>query len=59
MEDEINEVEIYNVLGIRLHNETFDGKTEKTIDMSGFENGTYFVRIITEKEVKTIKVNKI
>ena len=59
MEEEINEVEIYNVLGVRLHNETSEGSTEKTIDMSGFENGTYFVRIITEKEVKTIKINKI
>lgn len=59
MEEEINEVEIYNVLGVRLHNETSKGSTEKTIDMSGFENGTYFVRIITEKEVKTIKINKI
>ena len=59
MEEEINEVEIYNVLGVRLHNETSEGSTEKTIDMSRFENGTYFVRIITEKEVNTIKINKI
>ena len=47
------------MLGVRLHNETSKGSTEKTIDMSGFENGTYFVRIITGKEVKTIKINKI
>lgn len=29
IEEEINEVEIYNVLGVRLHNETSKGSTEK------------------------------
>lgn len=44
--ENINEVNIYNVIGVKVYSEqNFNG----TIDLSEFNDGVYFIRINTEK----------
>lgn len=44
--ENINEVNIYNVIGVKVYSEqNFNG----TIDLSDFNDGVYFIRINTEK----------
>ena len=45
--ENINEVNIYNIVGVRVYNET--NFTTNNIDLSSFNSGVYFIRINTEK----------
>ena len=56
--DNIEEIEIYNLLGVKLHSETISQGNENMIDMSGFESGLYLVKIKTDKGTETLKINK-
>jgi len=44
-------VEVFNILGVTLERETINipGELVKSIDLSGYENGIYFIAIQTEK----------
>ena len=45
--ENINEINIYNIVGVRVYNET--NFTTNNIDLSNFNSGVYFIRINTEK----------
>ena len=55
--DAIDSVTIYNLFGQQLINKAINAN-ETAIDMSSFSNGTYIVNLISDKNVKTIKVVK-
>ena len=55
--ENIDTVTIYNLFGQQLANKTINA-TEAKVDMSSFATGTYIVNVISNKNVKTIKVVK-
>jgi len=55
--ENIDNVTIYNLFGQQLANKTINA-TEAKVDMSSFATGTYIVNVISNKNVKTIKVVK-
>ena len=55
--ENIDSVSIFNLAGQNLVNKTINAN-ETAIDMSSFANGTYIVNVISDKNVKTIKVVK-
>jgi len=55
--ENIDSVSIFNLFGQQLINKTINAN-ETAIDMSSFSNGTYIVNVISDKNVKTIKVVK-
>lgn len=56
--EDINEIEIYNLLGIKLYSEIINQGNEKVLDMSNFESGVYLVKIRTDKGTETLKIHK-
>ena len=56
--DNIEEIEIYNLLGVKLYSEVISQGNENMIDMSDFESGLYLVKIKTDKGTETLKINK-
>lgn len=55
--ENIDSVSIFNLSGQKLVNKTINAN-ETVIDMSSFSTGTYIVNVISDKNVKTIKVVK-
>ena len=56
--DNIEKIEIYNLLGVKLYSEVISQGNENMIDMSDFESGLYLVKIKTDKGTETLKINK-
>ena len=56
--DNIEEVEIYNLLGVKLYSEIINQGNENMIDMSNFDSGVYLVKIRTDKGTETLKIHK-
>lgn len=50
-------IEAYNLLGQKIASQTYDSQ-EAILDLSGFENGTYLIKITSGDQTKTIKVLK-
>jgi hypothetical protein len=57
LEQNINAVSIYNVLGQEIQKKSYDSK-EITIDFSNLLSGTYFVKVTSNDKVKTLKLIK-
>jgi len=57
LEQNITAVSLYNVLGQEIQKKFYDSK-EITIDVSSLLSGTYFVKVISNNGVKTLKVVK-
>ncbi len=55
--ENIDSVTIYNLFGQQLANKTINA-TEAKFDMSSFATGTYIVNVVSNNNVKTIKVVK-
>jgi hypothetical protein len=54
---EMTNVKVYNMVGQQLLNKNVNATSTK-IDMSGFANGAYFIRVSTENAMKTVRVIK-
>lgn len=57
LEQDIVAVSLYNVLGQEIQKKLY-GSKEITIDLSSIVTGTYFVKVISNDGVKTLKVIK-
>lgn len=55
--EKIFNVEIYNLLGQRMVTKTVDA-AQVQMDLSDLSSGSYLVKVVSEKETKTIKVLK-
>ena len=54
---EMTNVKVYNMVGQQLLNKNVNATSTK-IDLSGFANGAYFIRVSTENAMKTVRVIK-
>jgi hypothetical protein len=52
------ELTVVDLMGRRLQNEQHNGNEEQTVDLSGFPDGVYLLRIDNGKETLSIKVIK-
>ena len=57
LDQKIDNVSIYNALGQQVSAKTINA-TEGTIDVSALQAGSYFVKVVSGDEVKTLKVIK-
>ena len=56
--DEITNIAVYNVMGQQVLAENIDSKSAQ-LDFSGFKSGSYFVKINTNLETKTVKLIRL
>jgi hypothetical protein len=54
---EMTNVKVYNMVGQQLLNKNVNA-TSTQIDMSGYANGAYFIKVSTENAMKTVRVIK-
>jgi hypothetical protein len=54
---EITDVKVFNVIGQQVFTKNINATTAQ-IDMSGFANGAYFIKVSSDKGTKTVKVIK-
>jgi hypothetical protein len=54
---EMTNVKVYNMVGQQLLNKNVNATSTK-VDMSGFANGAYFIKVSTENATKTVRVIK-
>ena len=54
---EMTNVKVYNMVGQQLLNKNVNATSTK-IDMSGYANGAYFIKVSTENAMKTVRVIK-
>ena len=55
--EEMTNVKVYNMVGQQLLNKNVNATSTK-IDMSGYANGAYFIKVSTENAMKTVRVIK-
>jgi hypothetical protein len=51
-----NEVAVYNVIGKKVYESTFNGVLNKTVDISSYPAGVYFVKVISDGKVYSEKI---